>query len=148
MPGVKKSVVAVAIAGGVLALGGTATAFGSGNDQEGTTSSEGDSPAVREVSAPGYTGPDRDEIHTGPWHGYRGPSPKDCTSEDPKIDSERARRAASERVPSGARVTSVELDRCYGLEWELELRKANTEYEVTVDARDGDVVGYEEDRDD
>ncbi|SFT45598.1 Peptidase propeptide and YPEB domain-containing protein [Actinopolyspora lacussalsi subsp. righensis] len=147
MPGVKKSIVAVAIAGGVLALGGTAAAFGSGGERWGTASPVGGSPVTRDVPAPRYTGPDRDEVHTGPWNGYRGPSPRDCTSEEPGIDGERARSTALERVP-GARVTGVELDRCYGLEWELELRKANTEYEVTVDAHDGDVVGYEEDRDD
>ncbi|NHD18126.1 MULTISPECIES: PepSY domain-containing protein [unclassified Actinopolyspora] len=153
MPGNKKLVGALAVAGGVLALGGTAVAFGSGGGS--AAEAAGDAPAeVRSVSEGNdagpdgvYTGPDPDEVYTGPGEGYRGPRPEHCTKEKPAVNGDRAREIALERVPQ-AKVIEVELDRCYGLEWELELREGQTEYDVTVDARSGDVVGYEQDRDD
>ncbi|WP_438388949.1 PepSY domain-containing protein [Actinopolyspora saharensis] len=153
MPGNKKLVGALAVAGGVLALGGTAVAFGSGGGS--AAEAAGDAPAeVRSVSEGNdavpdgvYTGPDPDEVYTGPGEGYRGPRPEHCTKDEPAVNGDRAREIALERVPQ-AKVIEVELDRCYGLEWELELREGQTEYDVTVDARSGDVVGYEQDRDD
>ncbi|WP_017973265.1 PepSY domain-containing protein [Actinopolyspora halophila] len=144
MPGNRKLVGALAIAGGVLALGSTAVAFGSGGGS--AAEAAGDAPAeVRSVSEGHYTGPD--EVYTGPGEGYRGPWPEHCTKEEPAVNGDRARDIALDRVPQ-AKVTEVELDRCYGLEWELELREGQTEYDVTVDARSGEVVGYEQDRDD
>lgn len=153
MPGNKKLVGALAVAGGVLALGSTAVAFGSGGDP--AAEAAGDAPAVVRSASEGhhtgpdeiYTGPEPDEVYTGPGEGYRGPWPEHCTKEKPAVNGDRARDIALERVPQ-AKVTEVELDRCYGLEWELELREGQTEYDVTVDARSGDVVGYEQDRDD
>ncbi|WP_157062908.1 PepSY domain-containing protein [Actinopolyspora mortivallis] len=147
MPATRKLVAALAVTGGVLALGGTAVAFGGGDGQQQAPAGDG-SPVVREASGQPYTGPDRDEIHTGPEEFYHGPRPGDCTKDAPEVSAEQARKTALERVPGTARVTEVELDRCYEFEWDVELREADTEYEVTVDARSGDVLGYETDRDD
>ncbi|PRW64285.1 PepSY domain-containing protein [Actinopolyspora mortivallis] len=165
MPATKRLVAALAVTGGVLAVGSTAVAFGSGDAQQ-QAPAGGGSPVVREASGQPYTGPnpddvytgpdpddvytgpDPDDVYTGPEEFYHGPRPRDCTKDAPEVGADQARKTALERVPGKARVTEVELDRCYEFEWELELRDGDTEYEVTVDARSGDVLGYESDRDD
>ena len=55
---------------------------------------------------------------------------------------------ARKRVP-GARVTGVEREWEHGRRtWEVELRKGGTEYDVHVSAESGEIVKFDEERDD
>jgi Predicted membrane protein len=73
------------------------------------------------------------------------PGPDGATD---KITRERAIEIAEKRVP-GARVTDVEREWEHGRRtWEVELRKGGTEYDVHVSAESGEIVKFDEERDD
>lgn len=165
--GNKKLIGALAVTGGVLALGSTA-AFAGGDGSSGSdpadvrpasAQQQADRPAADGDGDRPYTGPDPGEIRTGPGDHYTGPKPdrahphrgnpwpEHCSTEQPQISSEHAERIALEKVP-GASVTEIDLDRCYGVEWELDLRKGDIEYEVEINADNGRIVSFEEDEDD
>ncbi|AUS80120.1 DNA primase [Actinoalloteichus sp. AHMU CJ021] len=157
-----KMVAAVVGAVGLLAIGGTAMALNDGGNNE----------TVPAASAQHWENPgnaavnnverdddwddrdDRDDRHDDrdDWD-PRSVETVEATSAEareggPKISREEAERIALERVP-GARVTEVELDEDDGRwEWEIELRKDRMEYDIDIDAASGDIIGYEEDRDD
>ncbi|GAB3285677.1 hypothetical protein GCM10027563_18690 [Parasphingorhabdus pacifica] len=125
----KKLLGAIAVSGGVLVLGTSVALAGGADDRQ------AHHPTNSPVNGEGvYTGPAPDEIQRGPAMSPHGPWPENCMDESPEISGDRARVIALEEVP-GATVTEVDLDRCYFLEWELELRKGNTEYDIDVDAR-------------
>lgn len=163
--GNKKLIGALAVTGGVLALGSTAAAFAGGDGQSGShpadvrpVSSQQQSQQQSDRTADVDDGDrfhdeqDRDEIRTGPKpdraHPHRGnPWPEHCSTEQPPISSADAERIALEKVP-GASVTEIDLDRCYGLEWELDLHEGDIEYEIEINANDGQIVSFEEDEDD
>ncbi|MBB3663054.1 MULTISPECIES: PepSY domain-containing protein [Prauserella salsuginis group] len=171
MLGKKKLVGAIAVAGGVLAMSGTAVAFAadggqSGDSRPASAQQQSERPYTGpdpediytgpgdHYTGPGdhYTGPDSDDIHTGP-KGEQAPShwgnpwPEHCSSEQPAVGAQQAERIALQRVP-GASVIEIDLDRCYGLEWEVDLRKGAAEYEIEIDADNGKIVSFEQDRDD
>ncbi|MHA6805345.1 PepSY domain-containing protein [Salinifilum ghardaiensis] len=166
--GNKKLIGAVAVTGGVLALGSTAVAFAGDGGQNGGQPAEVRPASAQQQSDQPYTGPDPDEIYTGPGEHYTGPDPDEirtgpdadrahphrgnpwpehCSTGQPSVDEKQAERIALKKVP-GASVTEIDLDRCYGVEWELDLRKGNTEYEVEINADNGQIVSFEEDTDD
>ncbi|MFC7343499.1 PepSY domain-containing protein [Saccharopolyspora griseoalba] len=134
--GNKKVLVAVGLTGGLLALGGTAVAFAGDRDSD----------PVPAAEIGHRTDPAPDQIPTGPRYEHDDPWPEHCSTEDPPIRAERAERIALGEVP-GADVTGIDLDRCYGLEWEVDLRRGAAEYEVQVDARGGQVVEFDQDED-
>ncbi|GAA2339756.1 hypothetical protein GCM10009854_15210 [Saccharopolyspora halophila] len=165
MTGNEKPFGAIAVAGGLLILGSTAVACTAEDGQTGSGAAstrpvsveQSDAPTKgtdddRPQTGPGdhYTGPAPDEIYTGPeprWAHAGNPWPEHCSTADPSVDAERAKRIALQEVP-GASVTQVDLDRCYGMDWELELREDSTEYEIEIDADNGEIVSVEEDVDD
>lgn len=157
----KKLIGAVAVAGGILAMSGTAAAFASGDGD----SADVRGASVQQQSDRPYTGPDPDDIRTGPDSHYTGPDsddirtgpqdgahrgnpwPENCSDAEPSVGEKQAERIALQRVP-GATVTEVDLDRCYGMEWELDLHKGATEYEIDINADNGKIVAFEADEDD
>lgn len=131
----KKLVGIVAVAGALLVGGSSAVAV----------ASDGDSPddvrQVRQSADPGQ------ERHYD-VRGDRGnPWPEHCTTEDPAVDAKQAERIALREVP-GAQVTEIDLDRCYGMEWEIDLREGNTEHEIEINADNGQIISAEQDEDD
>ncbi|WP_016699911.1 PepSY domain-containing protein [Actinoalloteichus spitiensis] len=150
-----KMVAAVVGAVGLLAIGGTAMALNDGGNSETVPATSAQhwensgNAAVNNVERDD-DGDDRDDRDD--WD-PRSVETVEATSAEarengPKISYEEAERIALERVP-GARVTEVELDEDDGrYEWEIELRKDRMEYDIDIDAVTGDIIGYEEDRDD
>lgn len=131
----KKLVGTVAVAGALLVGGSSAVAVAGDSDS---------SDDVRQVHR--AADPVQERYHD--VQGHRGnPWPEHCTTEDPAVDAKRAERIALREVP-GAQVTEVDLDRCYGMEWEVELREGNTEHEIEINADTGQIVSAERDEDD
>lgn len=146
--GNKRLIGVLAVTGGVLALGSTAVAFGSGDEQPGTQPTASGPAAVHTEQH--HTAPD-DEITDGDYSEQQRHAERDgawanrCGQPDVSVD--RAQQIALDRVPS-ATITEVELDGCGPLEWEIDLRKGAAEYDVDIDASSGEIVDFEVDYDD
>ncbi|RJQ66857.1 hypothetical protein D5S17_34245 [Pseudonocardiaceae bacterium YIM PH 21723] len=75
-------------------------------------------------------------------------SPVADQSVDSPVSEAQAREIAQNRVP-GAQITEVDRDHEDGRPvWEIELRKDRVEYEIEVNADNGQIVDYDEDHDD
>ncbi|MHA6804110.1 PepSY domain-containing protein [Salinifilum ghardaiensis] len=142
----KKLIGAIAVTGGLLGLGGTAVAVGGANepdpqDQVQPAAAQADHRVDRDDDRDDWDDAEEGRPHRGnPW-------PEHCSTGEPTISGKNAEQLAKTRA-SGAEVTEIKLDRCYGPEWELELREGNLEYDVDVDANSGKIVEFETERED
>lgn len=159
--GNKKLIGAVAVAGTLLVGGSSAFAF-AGDDSSGDvrqvrqsaaqvqdrdddlTREELDRERAERESSDRDLGMTREELDR---ERRGGPGPEDCTTQDPAVDAKRAERIALQEVP-GAQVTAIDLDRCYGPEWEVELRDGAVEHEIEINANTGQIVSAEQEEDD
>lgn len=71
------------------------------------------------------------------------------SSNDSFIGVEKAKSIAKKKAPAGAVFKKVKLDKDDGrYVYEVEMKKGNMEYEMTIDAKTGKILEYESERDD
>lgn len=74
---------------------------------------------------------------------------KKSSSSSKLIGTSKAKSIAKKKVPSGASFVKVELDKEHGrYVYEIEMRKGQMEYEMTIDATSGKILEFEKDYDD